>query len=97
MASDFLITLRKFRFERKEFPEGLKVLFDEYCKLQMYLRRNVEKRPKTTKEFAVNTFNEIIVEERRLHDLLNNAANRAFSNNRPGFIFNERELEDLRH
>jgi hypothetical protein len=73
MASDFLIALRKVRSEISQFPDGPKILFEEYCKLQKYLARNAEKRPKATKEYAVNTFNEITTEEARFKERLETA------------------------
>jgi len=73
MASDFLIAMRKVRSEISQFRDGPKILFEEYCKLQKYLARNAEKRPKATKEYAVNTFNEIATEEVRFKERLDKA------------------------
>ena len=68
MHSDFVVSFRKIRWKREDFPDANDVLFQHYCQMQRMLKRNALTEPQLLKQFAHNTLNEIDVEETRIRE-----------------------------
>jgi hypothetical protein len=68
MHSEFVVALRKIGWKKSDFPGANKVLFEEYCEIQRLLKREALRQAKLVREFAYNTLNEIINEEKILEE-----------------------------
>lgn len=68
MNSNFVLSLKRVGYETSKFPNALDVLENNYNELITTLRKHQIKKPKTIKEFVINTFNEILHEEKWIRE-----------------------------
>lgn len=66
MHSDFVIALRKVSNEKSKFPNAEEILFNHYCNIQKLIRRKALSQPMLLKQFALNSLDEINIEQKRI-------------------------------
>ena len=72
MHSDLVITLRKIHREWNRFPDAINELEKASKELWEFYRELYRKDPDIAKNHAVVTYNELMVEEKRIRLIFNN-------------------------